>query len=128
MAHLSLFPLVENLLKEKVALYGFVPPDVQPPYVIYEVIDQRWNFPEDTKGTITFFLKAVSLYKGAQEINQMGVFLKEKLEGVEVDLKPEGKGIFRFIDQREDLKKEGLRREIFLKFQLFVKGFGAIET
>lgn len=120
MKHFSIFPVVENLLKGEVALYGFVPPEVHPPYVIYEDIGQTWSFPENTRGTITFILKAVSTYKGAQEINRMIALLKQKLEGVEVILKPRGKGLFRFIEQAGELKKDMLMREALLKFQVRV--------
>src|SRR5690606_7913412 len=96
----SVFPAVESLLKSDVSLYGFVPADAQPPYIVYEETGQNWSFPEVMKGTITFFLKAVSTYKGAQEINQMITLLKEKLEGKEVSIESRSKGFFRFVQQK----------------------------
>ncbi len=118
MTKISVFPLIENLLKEDILVYGFVPPEARTPYVVYDEISQSWSFPDVTRGTITFNLRAVSTYKGAQEITQMTALLKQKLEGQEVSMEPHGKGLFRFVGQENELKKDAITRESLLEFQV----------
>ena len=121
MTKVSVFPAIENLLKEAVTLYGFVPPDARPPYVVCEERGQTWGFPDVTRGTISFGLKILSTYKGAQEINQMIALLKEKLEGCEVALESGLKGIFRFLRQDIEFKNDAITREALLEFQMLVR-------
>ncbi|OJX10988.1 MAG: hypothetical protein BGO77_01905 [Caedibacter sp. 37-49] len=121
MTKVSVFPAIKNLLKENVTLYGFVPPDARPPYVVYEERGQTWGFPDVTRGTVSFGLKILSTYKGAQEINQMIALLKGKLEGCEVTLEPRLKGLFRFIHQDTEFKNDAITREAVLEFQLMVR-------
>ncbi|AIL13162.1 hypothetical protein IM40_06040 [Candidatus Paracaedimonas acanthamoebae] len=122
MTIVSIFPAIEALLKGEVSLYGFVPPDAKPPYVIYEETGQAWSFPEVDKGTITFTLKAVSTYKGPQEMDRIVAFLKEKLEGYKVLLEPNSLGLFRFVRQDIALKDDAITREAVLEFQQLVRG------
>ncbi len=121
MTKVSVFPAIQKLLKGKVTLYGFVPPDAKPLYVVYEERGQTWGFPDIRRGTVTFGLKVVSTYKGDQEINQMIAFIKEKLEGTEVSLESGGKGLFRFVHQDVKFKNDGITREAVMEFQLLVR-------
>ena len=122
MTKVSIFPVVENLVKGNMPLYGFVPADAPPPYIVYEESGQKWSFPDIRKRTITFTLKVISTYKGPQEINRMTAFLKDKLEGREVSFEAHGPGLFRFIRQDIELKNDAITREAVLEFQLLVWG------
>lgn len=68
MAKISVFPVVENLVKGNMPLYGFVPADAPPPYIVYEESGQKWGFPDIRKGTITFTIKVVSTYKDRKSV------------------------------------------------------------
>ncbi len=121
MAKISVFPVVENLVKGEVPFYGFVPPEASPPYIVYKQRDETWGFPEIHKGTIAFRLKVVSTYKGSQEIHRLVALLKEKLEGREMSYEPHSKGLFQFIYQDIILNDDAITHEALLDFRLLVR-------
>ena len=118
MTDYKLYETLENKLRELLRLnvYGQVPPESKPPYIILNCLPLIPEPLTGEKATANITIKILSRYLGGREIQDLHRIIINKCEGLVLTLENNVMALLRFEESQLNFEKDGVTRLAEMKF------------